>query len=146
LTNRRTDRTNRRVPGAAGYRTRRGTRTALAALHDHCRLYRRSRSRLPFVRRRTPIADRRVATPLVIKHFDVLEQLPLRFVAAVEPFAQPGLHGREQRLQHRVVVTIPAPAHTAGDSVRLENRLVIGTGVRAASVGMMQQPAPGTPK
>ena len=73
----RTDITNHRVPGASGYRTRRGTRTALAAPHRHCRIDRRSRSLLPFVRRRTPIAVRRVAATLVIKHFDVLEQLPL---------------------------------------------------------------------
>src|SRR5580692_12057552 len=100
---------------------------------------------LSFVPRRARVIERRVATSLVVEHLHVLEQLPCGFVATVESLAQFSLHRREERFHHGVVVTIAAPAHAAHDAVCRELRLVILAGVRAALVGMMQQPAVGTP-
>src|SRR2546427_7871007 len=94
---------------------------------------------------RTDLTERRMSSPVVIEHFDVIEQLHLGFTAAREAIGGLALHAREETLHHRVVVTIAATAHAAGDPVRLQDGLIILAGVRAALVGVMEQPHVRTP-
>ena len=79
-------------------------------------------------------------TALVIEHFDVVEQLHFGVAAAVEAVGRLALDAREEALHHRVIVTIAPPAHAAGDAVCVQNGLIVLTGVRAALVGMMEEP------
>src|SRR4051794_21888071 len=65
----------------------------------------------PFKRRRTDLAQGRMSASLVIEHFDVVEQLPLGFAAAVEVLAELELYGGEEALHHRVVIAVAAAAH-----------------------------------
>ena len=46
---------------------------------------------------------------------------------------------------HRVVVAVAPPAHAAHDPVRGEPTLVVFRGIRAAAIGMMEQPGLGAP-
>src|SRR5829696_3676692 len=55
-----------------------------------------------FKRRWADLAQGRMTPPLVIEHFDVVEQLHLGFSAAVEVLAELELHGGEETLHHRV--------------------------------------------
>ena len=80
-----------------------------------------------------------MASPLVIEHFDEVEQGHLRVAAALEVLTLLAFHSREEAFHHRVVVTIPAPAHAAGDAMIGEDGLVILARVRAALVRVMQQ-------
>jgi hypothetical protein len=86
---------------------------------DRGRQTRGSRA-LSFVSRGTDLTQRRMTTPLVIEHFDVVEQLHLGFAAVVEVLSELELHGGEETLHHRVVIAVAAPAHAAGDAVGRE--------------------------
>lgn len=55
------------------------------------------------------------------------------------------LHGREEALDHGIVVAVAAPAHTAGDPARREDGLVVLGRVGAASIGVVQQTGLRTP-
>ena len=96
--------------------------------------------RLAFEGGRTDLAERRMATLLVIEHFDVVEQRPLRRAVAVEVLAELALHGREKALHHGIIPAVATPAHAARDAVGLEYVLIIVAGVRASLVRMMEQP------
>jgi hypothetical protein len=61
------------------------------------RLFERS----PFEGRRTDLPDRRMATPLVIEHLDVVEQLHPGLPAAVEPIGELAFRRREEGFNHR---------------------------------------------
>ena len=80
-----------------------------------------------------------MSAPLVVEHFDVVEQLHLGLTATLEAVGQFAVHAREEAFHDGVVVTIAATAHAAGDPVRFEHRLVVLTRGRAALVGVMQQ-------
>ena len=51
---------------------------------------------------RTDLAERRVAPPLVIEHFDVVEQLHLGLAVAVEVLAEFALDRREEAFHHGI--------------------------------------------
>ena len=76
---------------------------------------------------------------MVIEHFDVGEQLPLRVATAVEAIGELRLDGREATFHHRVVVAVAAPAHAAHDAARLEDVLIILARIGRALVGVMEQ-------
>src|SRR5712692_7085546 len=78
-------------------------------------------------------------TPLVIEHFDVVEQLHLGIPVTFEALPKFALHGREEALHHRVVVAVAATTHAAGDAVLPEYRLIVLARVGASLVGMVQQ-------
>jgi hypothetical protein len=69
-----------------------------------------------FERRRTDLAECRMAAALVIEHVDVVEQLHLGFAAAVESVSHFTLHAREEALHHRIVVAVAAPAHHCSET------------------------------
>jgi hypothetical protein len=48
-------------------------------------------------------------------------------------------------VRDEAVVAVAAPAHAAGDVASPEHRLVVFAGVRAALIGVVQQPGPGAP-
>jgi hypothetical protein len=48
---------------------------------------------------RADLADRRMSTPLVIEHLDIVEQLPLGPAAARETIGELALERREERFQ-----------------------------------------------
>ena len=85
------------------------------------------------------MSERRVSSPLVVEHLDVVEQCHLGVTTAVEVFPELVLHGRKPTFHHRVVVAIAATAHAAGHPMRLENPLVVLARIRAALIGMMQE-------
>ena len=76
---------------------------------------------------------------MVIKHFDVIEQLHLRVPVALEVLAELALDRREEALHDGIVPTVAAPAHAADDAARLEDILIVLARVRAALVGMMEE-------
>jgi hypothetical protein len=97
---------------------------------------------------RTPLADlaeRRVTTPLVIEHLDVVEQGLLGVGVALETLALFALDGREPAFHHGVVVAITPTTHRTGDAVLLEPCPIILAGVRAALIGVMQEAGVRTP-
>ena len=100
------------------------------------------RRRVAFELSRTDLAECRMATPLVIEHFDVIEQRHLRVAVARKPIRFLFFHGCEETLHHRIVIAVRAPTHAARDSVRRQVPLVVLTRVSAAAIGMMQQPRP----
>jgi putative transposase len=53
------------------------------------------------------------------------------------------LVGLEERLDHRVVVAVPAPAHRDQDAAFAEQRLIVDRAVLRSAVGMMDQPRGG---
>ena len=57
-----------------------------------------------------------MSPPVVIEHFDVVEQLHFRVPVAVEVLAELALDRREEAFHHRVVVAVAAPAHAAHDA------------------------------
>ena len=95
---------------------------------------------LVFEGSRADLPERRVPPFLVAEHFVVVEELHLRLAVTAEPLPQLALHRREEALHHRVVVAVALPAHAAHDALRFEDFLVVLARVRAALVGMMQQP------
>lgn len=103
-----------------------------------------TRSGPAFERGRTDVSDRRVTTPLIVEYLDVVEHVPLRLAVAVKVLTQLALDRREEALQDAVVVAVAAPAHAADDPARREDRLVVLTRVRAALVGVMEEPDAGT--
>src|SRR5438094_1877919 len=94
---------------------------------------------------RTNLANRRMTTPLVIEHFDVIEQCHLRVATAVEPIGELRLDCREEALHHRVVVAVAAAAHAADDAARVEDGLIILARVGTALVRVMEQTDLGAP-
>ena len=100
--------------------------------------------RLVFEDRWADLPEGRVSAPLVVEHLDEVEQLHRRVTAALEVFAELGLHGREEALHDRVVVTIARATHAAGDAVSLKDGLIVLAGIRASLIRMMQQPRAGT--
>jgi hypothetical protein len=49
-----------------------------------------------------------VSSPLVVEHFDVIEQLHLGLAATLKVLAELTLHGREPTLHHGVVEAVAA--------------------------------------
>jgi hypothetical protein len=86
-----------------------------------------------------------VSAPLVIEHLDVIEQGLLGVGVALKALGFFALHRREPALHHRVVIAIAPAAHVARDSVRVEARAIVLARIRAALVGVMQQPRLGAP-
>src|SRR5436190_5677565 len=72
---------------------------------------------------RADLAQRRVATSLVIEHLDVVEQLHLGLPAAGEAIRRLALDGRKERFHDGIVLAVPATAHRARDPVRVEHPL-----------------------
>ena len=83
--------------------------------------------------------------PLGIEHFDVVEHLHLRCAAALEPVCDFTLHAREDAFHHRIVIAVATPAHATRDAGRVEDPLGVLARVRAAMVGVMEQPGVRTP-
>ena len=83
------------------------------------------RDRASFVRRGTDLSERGMSPSLVIKHFDVIEQLHLRVPVALEVLAELALDRREEALHDGIVPTVAAPAHAADDAARLEDIVIV---------------------
>src|SRR5512140_3356705 len=81
------------------------------------------RDEAAFIGRGTDLPERRVSPPLVIEHFDVVEQLHLRGPVAVEAIAELVLDRREEALHDRVVVAITTSTHATHDPARFEGGL-----------------------
>src|SRR5436190_21104566 len=84
------------------------------------------------------VADGRVSSMLVVEHLDVVEGQVLAATNRLEGFAELELERREPTLHRRVVVAVAGATHAANDAVLLEDPPVVLTGVRAASVRMME--------
>src|SRR4030095_13474058 len=95
--------------------------------------------------RRADLTERGVSAPLVIEHLDVIERGLLGVGVALKALGFFALHRREPALHHRVVIAIAPAAHVARDSVRVEARAIVLARIRAALVGVMQQPRLGAP-
>src|SRR3954451_314308 len=57
----------------------------------------------------TEVVECRMPAPRIVKRLEVAEQLPLGVAVTVKSIREFGLHGREERLHHRVVVAIAPP-------------------------------------
>src|SRR5712692_9679489 len=80
-----------------------------------------------------------MSTPLVIEHFDVVEQLHLGIPVTFETLPKLALHRREEALHDRVVVAVAAPTHAARDAVLPEHCLIVLARVGASLVRVVQQ-------
>src|SRR5688500_14798878 len=90
--------------------------------------------RVSFERGRADLAERRMPTPLVIEHLDVVEQGFLGVGVAFEALARFALHGGEPALHHRVVVTVAATTHRTRNAMLLEAGPIVLAGIGAALV------------
>src|SRR3954451_8946684 len=98
-----------------------------------------------FKHRWADLSQGRVTPPLVIEHFDVVEQLHLRVAATLEVLAELELDRGEERFHDGVVVAIATTTHAAHDPVCGEPPLIVLARIGAALVRVVQQPSLGTP-
>jgi len=87
---------------------------------------------------RRQIAERRVATVLIVEELDIVERSLPRLAIAFEPLTYLELERREPTLHWSIVEAIPSSAHAARDAVRPENLLIVLAGVRASPIRVKQ--------
>ena len=96
-------------------------------------------SHLSFKLSRTDLTERRVSSPLVVEHLNVVEQRHLGVAAAGEVFPELVLHRGEPTLHDGIVIAVAPTAHAASDSMRLDDPLIVLARIRAPLVGVMQE-------
>ena len=79
--------------------------------------------------------------PTVVKHFNVFKDHLLRLSTRIEVrgIHQLSLQGTKERFHHRVIITIPFPAHTLGDLVTFQQFPELVAGILAAPVRVKDQ-------
>ena len=61
-----------------------------------------------------------MTTTLVVEHLDVIDQRHLGVVVARKPLGLLLLHGREETLDHGIVIAVAAPTHAARNAAGRE--------------------------
>src|SRR5215212_3879069 len=95
---------------------------------------------LTLIRYWSPVAERRMQPLAIIKPFDILKHgAPCRRVTGKDGQWQFGLQGGKEALHCGIVPAVAFATHTALHLALYQERLILSTGILAASITMVEQ-------